>query len=158
MDPVVDRTRRRRRGATLGMGWRLILARATAHARWILSVTRYIPNLLTGGVSNRLAQDFVHCVAVSHDGRWVVSGSGDHGVRFWDAKSGVIQLMLQGHSNSGLLSPRSIRAPWTDGSPVLVLSIDFSPAGNLLATGSADRQVRICESRYSPEFSLASIC
>ena len=106
MDPVVNQNRWGRQSATLGMGWRMLsLARATARARWTLSVTRYMPNLLTEGVSNRRAQDFVHCVAVSHDGRWVVSGSGDHGVRFWDAKSGVVQLMLKGHNSSGLLSP-----------------------------------------------------
>jgi len=50
------------------------------------------------------------------------------------------------------------QAPWTDSPPVLVDSTDLSPAGSLLATGSADRQVRICKSHYSPEFSLALVC
>jgi len=36
-------------------------------------------------------------VAVSHDGQWVVGGSYDGGVQFWDAKSGIVQLMLQGY-------------------------------------------------------------
>jgi len=54
--------------------------------------------------------------------------------------------------------PRSIRAPWTDGSSILVYSIDLSPAGSLLATGSADGQVRICKSRYPPKFPLALGC
>ena len=40
---------------------------------------------------------------------------------------------------------------------VLVRSIDLSPAGSLLATGSDDQRVRICKSRYSPQFALASI-
>jgi len=83
----------------------LVLERATARARWTLSVTRYVSNLLTEDVSNRLAQDCVWSVAVSHDGRWVASGSDDCGVQFWDAKSGVVQLMLQGHEGSGPLSP-----------------------------------------------------
>jgi glucose repression regulatory protein TUP1 len=39
-------------------------------------------------------------VAVSHDGQWIVSGSKDRGVQFWD-RSGVVQCMLQGHKNSG---------------------------------------------------------
>jgi len=47
-------------------------------------------------------------VAVSHDGQWVVGGSNDGGVQFWDAKSGIVQLMLQGHEQIGLLSLRSI--------------------------------------------------
>ena len=51
------------------------------------------------------AQDYVLSVAVSHDGQWVVSGSKDRGVQFWDAKSAIVQLMLQGHKNSGPLSP-----------------------------------------------------
>lgn len=64
-------------------------------------------------------------MAVSHDGAYVVSGSKDRGVQFWDAHTAVVQCMLQGHKNS-------------------VISIDLSPAGNVLATGSGDWQARIC--------------
>ncbi|KAI0822891.1 WD40-repeat-containing domain protein [Trametes gibbosa] len=69
-------------------------------------------------------KDYVLSVAVSHDGKWVVSGSKDRGVQFWDANTAVAQCMLQGHKNS-------------------VISIDLSPAGNVLATGSGDWQARI---------------
>ncbi|KAJ7185870.1 WD40-repeat-containing domain protein [Mycena filopes] len=69
-------------------------------------------------------KDYVLSVAVSHDAEWVVSGSKDRGVQFWDAKTGVVQCMLQGHKNS-------------------VISIDLSPAGNVLATGSGDWHARI---------------
>jgi glucose repression regulatory protein TUP1 len=41
-------------------------------------------------------------VAVSHDGKWVVSGSKDRCVQFWDARTAQMQLMLQGHKNSGM--------------------------------------------------------
>lgn len=51
-------------------------------------------------------KDYVLSVAVSHDGQWVVSGSKDRGVQFWDAKSAVVQCMLQGHKNSGELLGR----------------------------------------------------
>ncbi|KIL58707.1 hypothetical protein M378DRAFT_86115, partial [Amanita muscaria Koide BX008] len=71
-------------------------------------------------------KDYVLSVAVSHDGQWVVSGSKDRGVQFWDARSAVVQCMLQGHKNS-------------------VISIDLSPTGGLLATGSGDWQARICK-------------
>lgn len=54
----------------------------------------------------------------------VVSGSKDCGVQFWDARNALAQCMLQGHKNS-------------------VVSVNLSPAGNVLATGSGDRQVRI---------------
>jgi len=57
-------------------------------------------------------------VAISHDVQWVVSGSEDGGVQFWDAKSGIVQLMLQGHKRLSPLSPRSIRAVLTDISSV----------------------------------------
>ncbi|KAH0826662.1 WD40-repeat-containing domain protein [Lanmaoa asiatica] len=68
--------------------------------------------------------DYVLSVAVSHDGQWVVSGSKDRGVQFWDSHTATVQCMLQGHKNS-------------------VISIDLSPAGNILATGSGDWQARI---------------
>ncbi|KAG6857072.1 hypothetical protein H0H87_010037 [Tephrocybe sp. NHM501043] len=69
-------------------------------------------------------KDYVLSVAVSHDGQWVVSGSKDRGVQFWDSRTAIVQCMLQGHKNS-------------------VISIDLSPAGNILATGSGDWQARI---------------
>src|SRR5260370_14137212 len=72
------------------------------------------------------AQLWVLSVAVSPDGAWVVSGSEDHGVQFWNSKDAQTQLMLQGHTNA-------------------VLSIDLSPAGGLLATGSRDGRARVCE-------------
>ena len=46
-------------------------------------------------------KDYVLSVAISHNGQWVVSGSKDRGVQFWD-KNGTAQLMLQGHKNSGV--------------------------------------------------------
>lgn len=104
-------------------------------------------------------------VAVSHDGRWVVSGSKDRGVQFWDSKTAVVQSMLQGHKNSGeshtstscmialLCTSVSSRfslvyQPLTPNHssffPLFpVISIDLSPAANILATGSGDWQARI---------------
>ena len=41
-------------------------------------------------------------VAVSHNGQWVVSGSMDRGVRFWDAKGAEVQCILQGHHSLGM--------------------------------------------------------
>ena len=62
-------------------------------------------------MSDCLVQDYVLSVAVSHDGQWVVSGSKDRGVQFWDAKSAIVQLVLQGHKNSGPLSPVDLTPP-----------------------------------------------
>lgn len=50
-------------------------------------------------------KDYVLSVAVSADGEWVVSGSKDRGVQFWDARTATVQLMLQGHKNSGTVTP-----------------------------------------------------
>ena len=74
----------------------------------------------------RWLQDYVLSVAVSYDGQWVVSGSKDRTVQFWDARSAAVQCTLQGHKNS-------------------VVSVNLSPTGGLLATGCGDWQARICK-------------
>ncbi|OQO04650.1 hypothetical protein B0A48_09572 [Cryoendolithus antarcticus] len=74
-------------------------------------------------------RDFVLSVALTPDGQWVMSGSKDRGVQFWDPATGQAQLMLQGHKNS-------------------VISVAPSPVGGLFATGSGDMKARIW--RYDP--------
>lgn len=68
--------------------------------------------------------DFVLSVALTPDGRWVLSGSKDRGVQFWDPHTGQAFLHLQGHRNS-------------------VISVAPSPQGRLFATGSGDTKARI---------------
>ncbi|KAI9661627.1 MAG: general transcription repressor [Bathelium mastoideum] len=80
------------------------------------------------GADARL-QDFVLSVALTPGGEWVLSGSKDRGVQFWDPKTGEAQLMLQGHKNS-------------------VISVAPGPSRNLFATGSGDMRARIW--RYIP--------
>ena len=53
-------------------------------------------------------KDFVLSVALTPDGNWVMSGSKDRGVQFWDPETGLAQLMLQGHKNSGKLHMRGV--------------------------------------------------
>ncbi|KAI0229172.1 general transcription repressor [Massospora cicadina] len=69
-------------------------------------------------------KDFVLSVACSPCGNWVVSGSKDRGVQFWDPRTAQTQFMLQGHKNS-------------------VISVALSPAGKLFATGSGDCRARL---------------
>lgn len=69
-------------------------------------------------------RDFVLSVALTPDASWVLSGSKDRGVQFWDPRTGATQLMLQGHKNS-------------------VISVAPSPAGGFFATGSGDMRARI---------------
>ncbi len=69
-------------------------------------------------------RDFVLSVALTPDANWVLSGSKDRGVQFWDPRTGTTQLMLQGHKNS-------------------VISVAPSPQGRFFATGSGDMKARI---------------
>ncbi|KAF9585935.1 general transcription repressor [Lunasporangiospora selenospora] len=71
-------------------------------------------------------KDFVLSVAVSPDGKWVVSGSKDRGVQFWDPSTTAVQFMLQGHKNS-------------------VISVALSPMGTYFATGSGDTRALLLE-------------
>jgi glucose repression regulatory protein TUP1 len=101
---------------------------------WELSA---IPNRLPGGGPRggkciktfEGHRDFVLSVALTPDGQWVLSGSKDRGVQFWDSNTGTAQLMLQGHKNS-------------------VISVAPSPTGKLFATGSGDLRARIW--KYEP--------
>ena len=70
--------------------------------------------------------DFVLSVAFSPDDQWVLSGSKDRGVVFWDRQTGIAQLHLQGHRNS-------------------VISVAPGPRTDIgiFATGSGDSRARI---------------
>lgn len=77
-----------------------------------------------------------------------MSGSKDRGVQFWDPQTGMAQMMLQGHKNSGMLSPHykinsdvGMHLLTSDFSTVI--SVAPSPVGNLFATGSGDMKARI---------------
>ncbi|KAJ2713637.1 general transcription repressor, partial [Coemansia spiralis] len=69
-------------------------------------------------------KDFVLSVAYSPDGNWIVSGSKDRGVQFWDPRTSLPHCMLQGHKNS-------------------VISVALSPTQMFFATGSGDCRARI---------------
>ena len=71
-------------------------------------------------------EGWVRSVAVSHDGQWVVSGSSDQSVLFWNVRNAQAQFALHGHND------------W-------VWSVDMSPTGDIFATGGHDRVTRICE-------------
>ncbi|QRV98190.1 Notchless protein [Ceratobasidium sp. AG-Ba] len=65
----------------------------------------------------------------SPDGAYIVSGSADHTVRIWDARTGQLAgEPLTGHTSD-------------------VLSVDYSPDGAYIASGSTDRTVRIWDAR-----------
>jgi WD40 repeat protein len=84
--------------------------------------------------------DRVHCVAISPDGEWAASGSGDKTVKIWDLKSGACRATLKGHSGS-------------------VISIDITADGRRILSGSTDKSIRewdavtACELHKLPEVS-----
>jgi len=90
-------------------------------------------------------RDLVRSVAISHDGQWIVSGSNDESVQFWD-RHGRMHLMLQGHHDTG--KQRSLQVfRWSNIVVICaVLSVDLSPTGGYLATGSIDQRTRVCKS------------
>jgi general transcriptional corepressor TUP1 len=48
-------------------------------------------------------KDFVLSVAMSPNGKWIIFGSKDRSVLFWNPVDGQPQFMLIGHKNSGTL-------------------------------------------------------
>lgn len=94
-------------------------------------------------------QDYVLSVGISRDAQWIVSGSKDRGVHFWD-REGVVQCLLQGHKNSGA---SALSVLWKKANVfAAVISTSLHPVGNLLATGSGDKLARICA--FLPRFPL----
>ncbi len=69
---------------------------------------------------------WVTAVAVSPDGRFIVSGSADRTVKVWEAETGRPLRSLEGH---------------TDG----VAAVAVSPDGRFIVSGSADRTVKVWE-------------
>lgn len=76
--------------------------------------------------------DYVLSVGLTHDARYVFSGSKDRGVQFWDPRTGDALLHLCGHRNS-------------------VISVAPSPTAGFFATGSGDQKARIW--RYTEGYS-----
>jgi general transcriptional corepressor TUP1 len=98
---------------------------------------------------------------VSPDARWIVSGSKDRGVQFWDPNSGHQQFMLQGHKNSGELIVGEYSTSLHEKYSYIkfchiVISVALSPNGNkYFATGSGDLRARVwryaeIEPQYPP--------
>jgi glucose repression regulatory protein TUP1 len=93
-------------------------------------------------------KDYVLSVDTTPDGKWIVSGSKDRGVQFWDIRTGSTQFMLQGHKNSGKISPFFGIIPILTLDFVvidtIVISVAASPGRRpLFASGSGDNRARI---------------
>ncbi len=67
---------------------------------------------------------YVYSVAISPDGRTIVSGSGDNTIKIWDLATGRLKATLTGHSYS-------------------VYSVAISPDGSTLVSGSYDNTIKV---------------
>ncbi|KIJ50837.1 hypothetical protein M422DRAFT_158740 [Sphaerobolus stellatus SS14] len=73
--------------------------------------------------------DAVWTVALSPDGKHIVSGSWDKTIQIWDTKTGeAVGEPLQGHQES-------------------VLTVAFSPDGKHIVSGSSDKTIRIWDAK-----------
>ena len=70
--------------------------------------------------------DWVRAVAVSPDGRFIVSGSDDRTVKVWEAESGRLLRSLEGHTDD-------------------VNAVAVSPDGRFIVSGSGDHTVKVWE-------------
>lgn len=67
---------------------------------------------------------FVNSIALSRDGKTLVSGAFDNSISLWDVASGTRRGYLKGHSSS-------------------VNTVAFSPDGKTIASGSGDHTIRL---------------
>ena len=88
-------------------------------------VCMYFSLMLPVLITEAIIQGAVTSLAVSPDRKWVVSGSDDHCIRFFDLETATLHSMIQGHNDS-------------------VTSLDLSQTGKILVTGGKDGKVRMC--------------
>jgi WD40 repeat protein len=129
--------------------------------------TARVPNTLRGH------EDFINSVAISPDGKTIVSGSVDKTLRLWNLQGNPVGQPFQGHKGSVTsvaFSPdgQTIASGGSDGTVWLwnlqgkpigkpfrghganVTSVAFSPDGQTIVSGSLDKTVRLWNLQGKP--------
>jgi len=70
----------------------------------------------------------VYSVAVSPDGKWAVSGSGDKTVKIWDLETGECRATLEGHTGE-------------------VHCVAVTPDGKRILSGASDNTIRVWDAQ-----------
>ncbi|EIM88740.1 WD40 repeat-like protein [Stereum hirsutum FP-91666 SS1] len=112
---------------------RLVERVTRAHADWISGIvflgdgTGVVSSSFDGTIKIwKWGNDNVTSLVISENGVWIVSGSTDGTVRIWDSRDGRLYQSFHAHDKA-------------------IESIALSKAGDLLATASRDKTVRLCE-------------
>ena len=92
--------------------------------------------LTTGREVRRFDQPtHMSSMALSHDGRYLLTGSNDQTVRLWDVASGQQLRLFLGHSNC-------------------ICSVAFSPDGKYVLTGGDDQTARLWDTQTGQELRI----
>ena len=92
---------------------------ANKENRQLLQSFKFVPFIIDKGHSDRITS-----IAISPDGKTIVSGSLDRTLKIWDMQSGECLNTLEGHSNR-------------------IASIAISPNGKTIVSGSEDSTIKI---------------
>jgi general transcriptional corepressor TUP1 len=84
----------------------------------------------------------VFCAASTPDGRWILSGSKDRGVQFWEFNTGTAHLCLLAHQKSGTYNGSQLNSRHDTHSST-VIRVATSQNRDIFATASGDGLARI---------------
>ena len=89
------------------------------------NVCIYPSHILPLLIAETIIQECITSLAVSPNSKWVVAGSDDHCIQFYDSEAATLHSVIRGHDDA-------------------VTSVDLCQRGNILVTGGKDGKARMC--------------